>query len=46
MFFVFNHQYQDVIDLGKGFKVTDNNIFEWKMLSASAYSNLGKPLKT
>jgi putative PEP-CTERM system TPR-repeat lipoprotein len=42
---VFNHQYQDVIDLGKGFTLTDNNNFEWKMLSASAYSNLGKPLK-
>jgi putative PEP-CTERM system TPR-repeat lipoprotein len=39
----FNSQYQDVIDLGKGFKLTDESNFEWKMLSASAYSNLGKP---
>ena len=39
----FNSQYQDVIDLGKGYKLTNDSNFEWKMLSASAYSNLGKP---
>jgi putative PEP-CTERM system TPR-repeat lipoprotein len=39
----FNQQYQDVIELGKGFQLTDETNFEWKMLSASAYSNLGKP---
>ncbi|WP_340680684.1 XrtA/PEP-CTERM system TPR-repeat protein PrsT [Paraglaciecola sp.] len=39
----FNSQYQDVIDLGKGFKLTDESTFEWKMLAASAYSNLGEP---
>ena len=39
----FNSQYQDVIDLGKGYKLSNESNFEWKMLSASAYSNLGKP---
>lgn len=39
----FNSQYQDVLDLGKGYKLTNETNFEWKMLSASAYSNLGKP---
>lgn len=39
----FNQQYQDVIDLGKGYKLTEENNFEWKMLSASAFSSLGKP---
>ena len=39
----FNQQYQDVIELGKGYKLSDESNFEWKMLSASAYSSLGKP---
>jgi putative PEP-CTERM system TPR-repeat lipoprotein len=39
----FNQQYQDVIDLGKGYKLTEESDFEWKMLSASAYSSLGQP---
>jgi putative PEP-CTERM system TPR-repeat lipoprotein len=40
---MFNQQYQDVIDLGKGFKLNDEVNFEWKMLSAAAYNSLGKP---
>jgi putative PEP-CTERM system TPR-repeat lipoprotein len=39
----FNQQYEDVIELGKGYKLTDESNFEWKMLSASAYSSLGQP---
>jgi putative PEP-CTERM system TPR-repeat lipoprotein len=39
----YNEQYQEVIDLGKGFNLNNETNFEWKMLSANAYSNLGKP---
>jgi putative PEP-CTERM system TPR-repeat lipoprotein len=39
---IFSKQYQDVIDLGKGFNLNDGITFEWKMLSAAAYNNLDK----
>ncbi len=40
---LFNEQYEDVISLGKGYNLTKESLFEWHMLSASAYSNLNKP---
>jgi len=39
---LFNEQYQEVIDLGKGYSLSNATLFEWKMLSAAAYSSLGK----
>jgi tetratricopeptide (TPR) repeat protein len=40
---MFNQKYQYVIDLGKGFTLNNEVNFEWKMLSAVAYSSLDKP---
>lgn len=42
---LFNYQYQDVIDLGKGQDLSKSSEFEWKMLSATAYSSLGDVAK-
>lgn len=39
----YNEQYEEVINLGKGFDLNNETDFEWKMLSANAYSNLNKP---
>ena len=41
---LFNEQYEDVLALGKGYELTPESKFEWRMLSAAAYSNLGQPL--
>jgi putative PEP-CTERM system TPR-repeat lipoprotein len=39
---LFNEQFQDVIELGQGYTLSKPTMFEWKMLSAAAYSSLGK----
>lgn len=37
-----NQQYQEVIDLGNGYDLNNEIKFEWKLLSAVAYTNLSK----
>jgi putative PEP-CTERM system TPR-repeat lipoprotein len=39
---LFNSEYEQVLDLGKGYKLTKPSKFEWHMLSATAYSELNK----